>query len=88
MLATWEAVFPEVAVLAPVGSDSRVVLAAPVRSGLTRERLVEASEGLRRSWGLRFDLGEAVSTAWQARHRWPRLSAPLEDGRDPRSRKR
>jgi spermidine synthase len=88
MLATWEAVFPEVQVLAPVGSDSRVVLASPVRSGLTREATITAADALRRSWGLRFDLSEAVASAWQERYRWPKLAPVLEDGRDPRRRAR
>jgi spermidine synthase len=88
MLATWTAVFPEVHVLAPVGSDSRVILAFGDRRGLTRELLVEAGWALRKAWGLRFDLADAIATAWMPRERWPRRAAVLEDGQDPRERPR
>jgi spermidine synthase len=88
MLATWDAVFSEVHVLAPVGSDSRVLLAFGDRRGLTLDALIEASRALRKAWGLRFDLPDAVASAWMPRERWPRRSAVLEDGQDPRERSR
>jgi spermidine synthase len=86
MLATWDAVFPEVHVLAPVGSDSRVLLAFGQRRGLTRDALVEASRALREAWALDIDLAGLVASAWMPRQRWPRRGAVLEDGRDPRER--
>lgn len=81
MLATYEAVFAETHVLAPRGSDSRVILAFGHDERLASTRLVDAARALRRAWGLRFDLPLAVREAYLPRDLWPPGGAVLEDRR-------
>ena len=56
MLRTFEAVFPEVHVIALPWSESRIVLALDAEQGLTKDALVKRAEALKKSWELRFDL--------------------------------
>jgi len=56
MLRTFEAVFPEVHVVAPARSESRIVLALAASEHLTVEDLTARAMLLKRIWKLRFDL--------------------------------
>jgi spermidine synthase len=56
MLRTFEAVFPEVHVVAPPRSESRIVLATGMAQHLTREDIAASAAHLKKAWSLRFDL--------------------------------
>ncbi len=60
MLRTMEAVFPEVHVVAPQKSESRIVLALAGSEHLTREDIATRAGVLKREWKLRFDLARMV----------------------------
>lgn len=79
MLRTYEAVFPEVHVVAPPGSESRIVLAFPEPERLTHERLVFAATALKKSWKLRFDLPALVDRGHAGPGQLPLGHLPLED---------
>jgi len=80
MLRTYEAVFPEVHVVAPQQSESRVVLAFRDMDHLTHEGLVRRAESLKRAWKLRFDLGKLVERGHAGPGQLPLGHLPLEDG--------
>jgi spermidine synthase len=79
MLMTYDQLFAEVHVMAPRGSDSRVVLAFPTAEGLRSDLLEAAGRRLRKSWGLRFDLPTLARESYLPRARWPRGGMVLED---------
>lgn len=79
MLRTFEAVFPEVHVVALPFSESRIVLAFGQAEGLTRDVLVARSEALRKAWALRFDLPLLVRKGYAAPDALPRGGAVLVD---------
>lgn len=60
MLRTFEAVFPEVHVVAPPRSESRIVLACSTLAHYTREDLAMRAAHLRKAWRLRFDLPQMI----------------------------
>lgn len=60
MLRTFEAVFPEVHVVAPQQSESRIVLAFQAPERLTADAFVARAAELKKSWRLRFDLAAMV----------------------------
>lgn len=66
MLRTFEAVFPEVHVVAPPRSESRIVLALGVREHLTRQDLAMRAAALGKAWGLRFDLAAMIKRGHSA----------------------
>lgn len=80
MLRTYEAVFPEVHVVAPPQSESRIVLAFRDREALTHEALVQRANALKRDWKLRFDLGKLVDRGHAGPGQLPLGHLPLEDG--------
>lgn len=79
MLRTYEAVFPEVHVIAPAQSESRIVLAFPVPEKLTHATLMAAVTALKKSWGLRFDLPKLVDKGHAMPDQLPLGHLPLED---------
>jgi len=84
MLKTYGRIFDEVHVIAPKGSDSRVVIAFPHREELRSDRLIDAARLLRRRWGFRFDLATEVAEGYLPRSRWPPGGVILEDGAGPK----
>lgn len=80
MLRTYEAVFPEVHVVAPAQSESRIVLAFPEPEHLSHERLVFAATALKKSWKLRYDLPGLVNRGHAGPGQLPLGHLPLEDG--------
>ncbi|MCC6621064.1 MAG: fused MFS/spermidine synthase [Deltaproteobacteria bacterium] len=80
MLRTYEAVFPEVHVVAPPQSESRIVLAFRDPEALSHEALVQRANALKRSWKLRFDLGKLVDRGHAGPGQLPLGHLPLEDG--------
>lgn len=84
MLRTYEAVFPEVHVIAPPQSESRIVLAFPTPEQLTHEQLMLAVRKLKKDWGLRFDLPRIVEKGHALPGQLPPGHLPLEDGPEPR----
>lgn len=79
MLRTYEAVFPEVHVVAPDRSDSRVVMAFPELRGMTGEALAERARALSRAWKLRYDLGIMVTRGHKGPGELPVGGKVLED---------
>lgn len=79
MLRTYEAVFPEVHVVAPDRSDSRVVMAFPELRGMTGEALSERARALSRAWKLRYDLGIMVTRGHKGPGELPTGGKVLED---------
>jgi len=79
MLRTFEAVFPEVHVVALPFSESRIVLAFGEAEALTKTRLIERCEELRKSWALRFDLAALVRKGHAGPDGLPRGGAILVD---------
>jgi hypothetical protein len=83
MLRTFERVFPEVHVIAPQGSESRVVIALSTAEKLGREDLLARTVDLKRRWGLRFDLPAMVRRGHSAPFELPRGGRVLEDNPAP-----
>jgi spermidine synthase len=83
MLRTFERVFPEVHVIAPPRSESRVILASPSPLGLDRDRLVAFSVELKRRWNLRFDLPALVRRGYSGPRELPPGGRVLEDSAAP-----
>lgn len=83
MLRTLEAAFPEVHVVAPQQSESRLVFAFAEPEGLTRARFVEQAVALRKAWGLRFDLATMISRGHAGPWELPPGGEVLEDPPSP-----
>ena len=79
MLRTYEAVFPEVHVVSPSGSESRIVLAFPTREELTKDALVARATALKAAWKLRYDLPGLVRRGHAGPGQLPLGHLPLED---------
>jgi len=79
MLRTFEAVFPEVHVIAPARSESRIVLALGATEHLSGEDLVARAVVLRKIWGLRFDLPVLVRRGHMGPEDLPPGGAVLAD---------
>ena len=80
MLRTFEATFPEVHVLAPAGSDSRIVMAFGEAQGLGQADLAARAAALEARWGVRLGLGELVRRGHAGPGMLPPGGAVLEDG--------
>ncbi|MBL8786138.1 MAG: fused MFS/spermidine synthase [Deltaproteobacteria bacterium] len=79
MLRTFEAVFPEVHVIAPTGSESRVVLALPEPQGIASADLVARAKDLGTRWGLSFDLAAIIRRGHGLPGALPPGGAVIED---------
>jgi len=83
LLRTFEAVFPEVHVLAPEESESRIVLAFERMEHLFAEHLVARARALRVAWTLRFDLAGMVRRGHREAGDLPPGGRVLEDRATP-----
>lgn len=79
MLRTFEAVFPEVHVIAPARSESRIVIALGAPEHLTVEDMTARAMVLRKIWKLRFDLPVLVRRGHAGPDELPPGGTVLED---------
>lgn len=83
MLRTFERIFPEVHVIAPPNSESRVVIAFASVERFGRDDFLSRTVDLRRRWRLHFDLPAMVRRGYSAPYELPRGGRVLEDSSLP-----